>query len=56
MWNRKKETKEKKRRNPEFREEDLEQGEVVNDSEFGRVVHVSSFHSIAPDGTHIYEF
>ena len=56
MWNRKKETEEKKRQHPEFREADLEQGEVVHDSDFGKVVHVSAFHSIAPDGTHIYEF
>jgi len=48
--------KKKKRRDPEFREEDLKQGHVVYDSEFGRVIHVSPFHSIAPDGTHIYEF
>ena len=48
--------KKKKKRDSEFREEDLKRGHVVHDSEFGRVIHVSPFHSIAPDGTHIYEF
>jgi len=48
--------KRKIKRDSEFRDEDLEQGHVVHDSEFGRVVHVTPFHCIAPDGTHIYEF
>lgn len=33
-----------------------EGGRVVTDSQYGRVVHISSFHSIAEDGTHIYEW
>jgi hypothetical protein len=49
-------TKTKKKRDPEFREEDLKQGHVVTDSDFGRVIHVNSSHCIAPDGTNIYEF
>lgn len=33
-----------------------EQGKVVTDSQFGRVVHINSTHCIAADGTHIYEW
>lgn len=39
-----------------FTTKDLDEGPIVNDSEFGPVIHVSAFHCIAPDGTHIYEW
>ena len=32
------------------------QGKVVNDSQYGSVVHVSPFHCVTKDGTHIWEW
>ena len=32
------------------------QGKVVNDSQYGSVVHVSPFHCVTKDGIHIYEW
>lgn len=52
----KKDLEEQKRLHPQFKEDDLRRGEVVRDSEFGEVIHVSSSHCIMPDGTHVYEW
>jgi len=32
------------------------QGKVVNDSQYGSVVHISPFHCVTKDGVHIYEW
>ena len=32
------------------------QGKVVNDSQYGSVVHISSFHCVTKDGVHIWEW
>ncbi len=46
----------KKKKKQEFDEDDLRCGHVVTDSDYGKVIHVTSHHCILPDGTHIYEF
>lgn len=31
-------------------------GKIVNDSQYGSVVHISPFHCVTKDGTHIWEW
>jgi len=32
------------------------QGQIVRDPQYGSVVHISPFHCVTKDGTHIYEW
>lgn len=32
------------------------QGKIINDSQYGSVVHISPFHCVTKDGVHIYEW
>ena len=32
------------------------QGEIINDSQYGSVVHISPVHCVTKDGVHIYEW
>jgi hypothetical protein len=55
MYTDKKDFEEKKKQNPEFRPEDLKEGEVIPDERFGKLIMISPHHFITPDGTHLTE-
>ncbi len=50
-----KEDEKKDRKKLEFLEKKFS-GTIVNDSQYGKVVHISTFHSITKDGVHIWEW